>query len=504
MPSGRILLVVSEAPPVKSGIARSTNQLQQGMELAGYEVDVISLRDVPRVCAGEVRISSMLWKAPSLLLPRLRQYDIVHIHGPVPTFSEVSLLLAALARRASNPLIVYTHHSEIDLRHLGPVCNVYNWTHKQLARLSDQVIVETPSYGANLGRYVAPDNVVVVPCGVNHGWYDPARPKASRFTVLFVGQLRPYKGLDTLLQAVGDLDDVDVQIVGSGHHAQRYQDLARRLGLRHVTFRGKLSDEQLADAYSAAHVVVLPSNTRAEAFGLVVLEGMVAGCVPVVSQLPGVTDVPGDASLTFPVGDADALRRALVELRDNRELRQRLSQQAQVRAREYTWPRMISRHGALYERLLALRRFNAALSARDPQWATQRLAADALSVLGGRAALVALSDPDGRGQDTLASAGTTAIPDGGESLQVPVSSPEGTFGHITVWGGPGYRHLDGDDYQWLSILGRRAGLALSRHGYIPKANAVQPEPEVQVTTDFVRQEEEPVSGEPWRYSFARA
>ncbi len=136
----RVLMVVSEAPPIVSGISRVTAQLQQGLGALGVEIDTMSANDVPRLMFGEIRLSSMLWRAPGLLVPRFDDYDVIHIHGPVPTFSDISPLLSGVLTAGRRPVVVYTHHSEIDIAGLGVLCDVYNWMHKNLAGLADQAI----------------------------------------------------------------------------------------------------------------------------------------------------------------------------------------------------------------------------------------------------------------------------------------------------------------------------------------------------------------------------
>jgi glycosyltransferase involved in cell wall biosynthesis len=82
---------------------------------------------------------------------------------------------------------------------------------------------------------------------------------------------------------------------------------------------------------------VLPSVTQAEAFGLVVLEGMAAGCVPVVSDLPGVRDVVAEAGVVGRPRDVAALRTALLELAADEERREHLARLARKRAESLSW-----------------------------------------------------------------------------------------------------------------------------------------------------------------------
>ena len=98
-----------------------------------------------------------------------------------------------------------------------------------------------------------------------------------------------------------------------------------------------MPDEVLHAAYDGSDVIVLPSVTAAEAFGLVVLEGMSAGCVPVVTDLPGVQDVVGDSGIVVPPRDVEALRQALRSLADDRATLAVLGVRARRRAEQFSW-----------------------------------------------------------------------------------------------------------------------------------------------------------------------
>src|SRR5262249_28450881 len=108
------------------------------------------------------------------------------------------------------------------------------------------------------------------------------------------------------------------------------------------------ADQDLLAEYDRSDVIVLPSVTKAEAFGLVVLEGMAAGCVPVVSDLPGVRDLVSRAGVIVPPRNMARLRAALLGLaRDGTRL-DYLSRAARHRAQRLSWDSCVAR----YERAL--------------------------------------------------------------------------------------------------------------------------------------------------------
>ena len=79
-----------------------------------------------------------------------------------------------------------------------------------------------------------------------------------------------------------------------------------------INFLGRVDDDELARTYRMGSVVVLPSTTREEAFGVVLAEGMASGCPCIASDFPGVDAVvkSGDGILV-PPGDVPALADAI-------------------------------------------------------------------------------------------------------------------------------------------------------------------------------------------------
>jgi rhamnosyl/mannosyltransferase len=175
--------------------------------------------------------------------------------------------------------------------------------------------------------------------------------------ILFAGRMVPYKGVGVLLRAMVGLD-VTAVLVGDGPSRAGWTALARELQLTdRVRFVGEVGHEELAALYHACHIFVLPSVTRAEAFGYVQLEAMACGKPVVSTRLP--SGVPwvnrhGETGLTVPPGDVDALRRALAELAADESLRMRFGHAGRLRVEsDFTMEIMRSAAAALYREAAA-------------------------------------------------------------------------------------------------------------------------------------------------------
>ena len=209
----------------------------------------------------------------------------------------------------------YTPIIRLSNRGVSRMSAQYNKLHDSLALRADRIVASSQHYASQHRSRYGP-LVRAIPWGVDVRSSPPSRVlgASDKLNVLFVGQMRPYKGVETLLAAVAGQPWLQLTLVGCGSELDSYRRLAKRLSATNVRFLGRLPDAELQEQYQLNDVVVLPSVTRAEAFGLVLLEGMAAGCVPVASDLPGVRDVAGPTGLLVSPGNPGALRGALREL----------------------------------------------------------------------------------------------------------------------------------------------------------------------------------------------
>jgi glycosyltransferase involved in cell wall biosynthesis len=186
---------------------------------------------------------------------------------------------------------------------------------RRLLRRALQVAVSRP-----LADSVAPD------CLVLPNPYDDrlfrARPETRRDSdLLFVGRLVSDKGAALLLQALDLLQrrgtTLRLTVAGSGPELPALRRQALALGLaERVRFVGALQGEDLARAYAGHKVLAVPSVWD-EPFGLVVLEALACGCLPVVADSGALPQAAGPCGLVASRGDpaawADALARAVAD-----------------------------------------------------------------------------------------------------------------------------------------------------------------------------------------------
>ncbi len=362
----RVLHVGKYYPPAPGGIEKVVQLLCEG-ERQFLESRVLAAntarvtveehwRGVPvtRVASYAAIGSVGVCPAFPLALARIPR-DVTVLHEPNPL-----ALVSDFVARQIGPLVVW-FHSEV-LRPRWKYRLMYRPFLRRVLERAARVVVSSPllaEHASELGDYR--EKCTVIPFGIDVARFAPTPELLSQAEVmrarygsplaLFVGRLVPYKGVDVLIDAVAGLP-VTTVIVGEGPEKAALESRAAARSAR-IAFAGQVDNETLAALYTACDVFVLPSVTRAEAFGMVQLEAMACG-KPVISTnlQSGVPWVNrhGETGLVVEPGDATALREAIVRLLEDTDLRRTLGQAASARVlSEFTVSQMVARTVSLYQ-----------------------------------------------------------------------------------------------------------------------------------------------------------
>ncbi|SIR14598.1 Glycosyltransferase involved in cell wall bisynthesis [Rhizobium sp. RU33A] len=239
----------------------------------------------------------------------------------------------------------------------------YAWKKKIYSKMKAEIIVASEWMRAMVSKSPIAEGlkVNVIPFGLDLDRYKPADRQSARERLgIFPGRpvvfLRssstPYKGLAEFVKAVERLaPDLQLCIIS----LQEIGHFDKFIGKHQIIEFGWSNDEDLLlDAYAACDFFAMPS--RAEAFGLMAIEAMACGR-PVLSfdgtSLPGITFAP-DAGLSVPMGDIQALARAIEWLARNPEDCERRGSLSRSLAEKHYDIREQARLTAdLYERVLS-------------------------------------------------------------------------------------------------------------------------------------------------------
>jgi glycosyltransferase involved in cell wall biosynthesis len=174
----------------------------------------------------------------------------------------------------------------------------------------------------------------------------------------YVGRLVQEKGLPVLLDAAKQLanDHVPFRLtfIGDGTQRAELEASTRRLGLQdRVTFAGELRGSEFEAALQKVQALVMPSEWE-ETAGLAAIEQMMRAGVIVAADIGGLSEIVGDAGLTFAPKDAAALAARLRQIYDNPALLASLGSAARSRATQlFNLDSMIRQHVQLYEEVIA-------------------------------------------------------------------------------------------------------------------------------------------------------
>lgn len=166
--------------------------------------------------------------------------------------------------------------------------------------------------------------------GVDTKMFYPASEQTrsgDEVRVLFVGSLIPRKGLHDLLTALRNpaLERVVLDIVGEGFDTDRLKAMSEDLGLQDRTlWRGTVSPEEVAGFMRSSDILCLPSFM--EGRPNVVNEAMASGIPVIATRIGGIPDMvrEGETALLFEPGDVEQLRKCLVTLASDADLRKRI------------------------------------------------------------------------------------------------------------------------------------------------------------------------------------
>jgi glycosyltransferase involved in cell wall biosynthesis len=345
-----ILQISPYFPPHLGGVEHHVKELSEGLAGRGHSVHVASScgswgRDFTHIPSID-----LLYAPLPLHLPKIAA-DIYHSHIPSPLF--------AFALRKSSPHVVTYHNDVVIPARLNGKClprrlgKSLEWVNHRLVKAildkAEIVVATTKSYAETspiLQDYL--HKIRIVPNAVDSSIFPHDRQKEGY--VLYVGRLVNYKGIKSLLMAMSMVQkrtDLGLVLAGDGYDRRSLQDLAIRLGVK-ATFTGRLERARLIDLMSRAEMLVLPTASRLEAFGIVLLEAMACEVPVLAFDTPGVSEVAVQGGRIF-TGTSD-LTRNIMELHENEPLRSSLGRRGRHAVQEkYSWKSALDKIESVYQ-----------------------------------------------------------------------------------------------------------------------------------------------------------
>ena len=186
----------------------------------------------------------------------------------------------------------------------------------------------------------------------------PQRDTNGLVRLLYVGRFNVFKNVETLVEAVGKLSQMDVgefelNLVGEGEQRPVLERIVSELGLtRRVNFAGWVARDQIADHYRLADVFV--TATTWEGMPNTVLEAMACGLPIVGTQASGLHELVRDGlnGYLVPTKDPEALAQALARLMGDGYERRRMGRESRRLAeREFAWEYIAAQYLEVYKQV---------------------------------------------------------------------------------------------------------------------------------------------------------
>lgn len=319
------------------------------------------------------RLKPALQYGNAAFIPQLQKeldrFDLVHLHYPF--FGVANLVRKWKLRNPKKPLVITYHMDTRAPNWKGMVFKYYSkfWMPKILGA-ADKLLVSSFDYlNASDPRGLFKDKWIELPFGVDTERFAP-RPMPEKIllrhnlsseipTVLFVGGMDAahyFKGIPVLLKALflakNNKTPVQAVLVGDGDLRKDFEIHSKALGLDGlVHFVGKVSNEDLPSYYNLADLFVLPSTSKNEAFGMVLLEAMASGVPVVASDLPGVRTVAQDGGLAVKPNSPQDLVEAILGYFAQNMLEKMSLEVRRIALEKYSWQVIVSRLDEVYQQL---------------------------------------------------------------------------------------------------------------------------------------------------------
>lgn len=337
-------------PDPPGGVAQAMRQIC--LATAGYDIQstifTLSPHPEPTVlnqAEGPV-VRARSWAAPAScdlggptallrFAAQARQADVICYHFPWP-FADLLDLVA----RPKKPTVLVYHSDIVRQRSLG---QIYAPLMRRTLSAVSAIVATSPTYAASSPVLSDPrwkNKVRAIPLGINESQEAEDPRVFERLGLsdgqpffLFLGALRYYKGLHTLVAAAKRVN-APIVIAGSGTEDAALRAQSASLGTNNVLFAGQVSDAEKMALMKRCLAFVLPSHLRSEAYGMVLVEAAMQGrpliCCEIGSGMSFV-NAQDETGLLVPPENEQALAAAMNTLLNDPALAAKLGRGARAR-----------------------------------------------------------------------------------------------------------------------------------------------------------------------------
>lgn len=335
------------------GAEVATYNIAKHLAERGHEVHIITTLDeslaeeektkediyIHRILSRKIRfIGVVVFWYKVLLKIRNLNPDIIHtqslIHNAPVMFSNIIF---------NFPYIIYGRGSDVYFP---------KEPNKSISKLAlknaSGVIALSEDMKKEMNKICNRDDISVLPNGIElnkfKGISEKKLFKKKEKTIIFVGSLRPVKGVKYLIKAMNTINketDTNLIIVGDGIDKEGLKTLVEELNLQDcIHFVGKIPNEDVPRYMAQADIFALPSLS--EGFPVVVVEAMASGLPIVTTNVRGLPEIikNGENGFVVEPQNSEHMAEKILLLLKDEQLYRKISENNKVKAEEYSWDKI--------------------------------------------------------------------------------------------------------------------------------------------------------------------
>lgn len=253
-----------------------------------------------------------------------KQSDFVHANWLIPQ----GIVQSGIK---GTPYMVTGHGGDVTGLNVWPITKLKTKTLKK-AKYITVVSRMTEEF---IQQFYPNNKTAIIPMGCDTTSFSPDKKRINFFgqgkkkVILFVGRLAKIKGIEYLIEAMKNVNDGILYIIGKGEMEEELKSLASEMKDK-VVFLGAKTHAELPEIYASADVFVAPSvsmeNGAKEGFGLVIIEAMASGIPVVASRSGGIVDIINDREngILCEEKNINELSNAINEVLKDSDLREKL------------------------------------------------------------------------------------------------------------------------------------------------------------------------------------
>jgi len=334
--SGARVCIIANYNPSAGGISGQVDLLNKSLKSEGADVRIVSTKSNP-VLKPLVFIKVLLVS---------RRYRILHIHG-CSWFGFLPIIIGITAGKLLHKRAVVTYHGG----HVDLFLNRWGFLAKPFLRSAESITVPSGYMKTALEKHGI--NSTVVPNILDIGRFPYKERNGVTSKLLIVKHLEDVynveMGIRAFKQVKESFPDAELRIVGSGSLEKELKVLVEGLGLKDsIIFLGSVDHQRINKVYGESDIFL--NCSRAESFGMVILEAMASGLPVVSTNVGGIPDIVKDGVTGFLVesDDSKGMAEKVLYLLRNSKKSSSVSEEGRNSAEKYSWGGIKSQLRSLY------------------------------------------------------------------------------------------------------------------------------------------------------------